>query len=183
MNQIFEVSDKSGVYFGNIPLLLFGDLAQCEPVAAKQIFWRAPGEIFSLWSDLFRPISFNINMRQGDDRVFFDVLCRMRLGILFVHHSLKHRNIETYILGEYNEEDEAMIKSRSIREDNPKQYSKCLLELQSQDFANAIYAYSVRSKTNERNSIKLKETAMTMKKPIWLIQSVDVSLKVHEYFQ
>ncbi|CAF1648403.1 unnamed protein product [Rotaria magnacalcarata] len=81
LNQIFEVSDKSSVYFGNIPVLLFGDLAQCEPVAAKQIFWRAPGEIFSLWSDLFRPISFNINMRQGDDRVFFDVLCRMRLGI------------------------------------------------------------------------------------------------------
>ena len=58
-----------------------------------------------------------------------------------------------------------MIKNRSIREeDNPEQYSKCLLELQSQDFANAIYAYSVRSKTNERNSIRLKETAMKMKK-------------------
>ncbi|CAF4071291.1 unnamed protein product [Adineta steineri] len=53
LNEIFEVSDKSGVYFGNIPVLLFGDLAQCEPVAAKQIFWRAPGETFSLWADLF----------------------------------------------------------------------------------------------------------------------------------
>ncbi|CAF3941109.1 unnamed protein product, partial [Rotaria magnacalcarata] len=155
LNQIFEVSDKSGVYFGNIPVLLFGDLAQCEPVAAKQIFWRAPGETFSLWSDLFRPINFNINMRQGDDRVFFDILCRMRLG-------------------EYNEQDEIAIKSRSIRkEDNPEHYQERLSELQSVDFSNAIYAYSVRSKTNERNSIKLKDTAVKLKKPIWIIQSID----------
>ena len=81
LNEIFEVSDKSDVYFGNIPVLLFGDLAQCEPVAAKQIFWHAPGETFSLWSDLFRPINFDINMRQGEDREFFDILCRMRSGI------------------------------------------------------------------------------------------------------
>ncbi|CAF1643694.1 unnamed protein product [Adineta steineri] len=155
LNEIFEVSDKSGVYFGNIPVLLFGDLAQCEPVAAKQIFWRAPGETFSLWGDLFRPINFNINMRQGEDRQFFDILSRMRLG-------------------EYNQEDEIIIKSRSIRkEDNPIHYKDRLAELHSPDFANAIYAYSIRSKTNERNSIKLKETAMKMKKPIWIIQSID----------
>ncbi|CAF3802907.1 unnamed protein product [Rotaria magnacalcarata] len=124
LNQIFEVSDKSGVYFGSIPVLLFEDLSQCEPVAAKQMFWRAPGETFSLWSDLFRPINFNISMRQGDDRVFFDVLCRIRLG-------------------EYNEEDEIAIKSRSIRkEDNPEHYQERLSELQSVDFSNAIYAYS-----------------------------------------
>ncbi|CAF1406834.1 unnamed protein product [Adineta steineri] len=155
LNEIFEVSDKSGVYFGNIPVLLFGDLAQCEPVAAKQIFWRPPGETFSLWADLFRPINFNINMRQGEDRQFFNILCRMRLG-------------------EYNEEDEILIKSRSIRkEDNPLYYKDRLAELQSTEFANAIYAYSTRTKTNERNSIKLKEIAAKLKNPIWMIQSVD----------
>ncbi|CAM4976319.1 unnamed protein product [Rotaria socialis] len=84
LNQIFNVSDKSSVYFGNIPILLFGDLAQCEPVAAKQIFWEPPGESFSLWRDLFRPINFNINMRQGDDRLFFDILCRIRLDMYII---------------------------------------------------------------------------------------------------
>ncbi|CAF1168506.1 unnamed protein product [Rotaria sp. Silwood1] len=124
LNEVFEVADKSDVYFGNIPVLLFGDLAQCEPVAAKQIFWRPSGETFSLWSDLFRPINFNINMRQGDDRQFFDILCRMRLG-------------------EYNEDDETMIKCRSIRkEDNPFHYKERLTELQSTAFENAIYAFS-----------------------------------------
>ena len=78
--------------------------------------------------------------------------------------------------GEYSEEDEMIIKSRSIRkEDNPKHYKERLSDLESADFANAVYAYSVRSKTNERNSIKLKELAMRSKKPIWLIQCIDVS--------
>ncbi|CAF4338739.1 unnamed protein product [Adineta steineri] len=96
-------------------------------------------------------------MRQGEDRQFFDILCRMRLG-------------------EYNEEDEILIKSRSIRkEDNPIHYKDRLAELQSTEFANAIYAYSTRAKTNERNSIKLKEIATKLKNPIWMIQSVDVS--------
>ncbi|CAF4385944.1 unnamed protein product, partial [Rotaria magnacalcarata] len=89
LNEIFETADKSDVYFGNISVLLFGDLAQCEPVAAKQIFWAPAGEIFSLWSHLFRPINFNINMRQGEDRNFFDILCRMRLGIfLLINHKI-----------------------------------------------------------------------------------------------
>ncbi|CAF4534288.1 unnamed protein product [Rotaria socialis] len=139
----------------NRPLLLFGDLAQCEPVAAKQIFWAPTGETFSLWSDLFRPINFNINMRQGEDRTFFDILCQMRLG-------------------EYNEDDEIQIKNRSIRrEDNPEYYKQRLSELQSIEFENSIYTYSVRSKTYQRNSIKLKEIAMKLKTPIWIIQSID----------
>ena len=88
-----------------------------------------------------------------------------------------------YTSGEYSEEDEMIIKSRSIRkEDNPEHYKERLLDLESADFANAVYAYSVRSKTNERNSIKLKELAMKLKKPIWLIQSVDVSSKLEDIF-
>ncbi|CAF3345671.1 unnamed protein product [Rotaria socialis] len=155
LNQIFNVSDKSSVYFGNIPILLFGDLAQCEPVAAKQIFWEPPGESFSLWRDLFRPINFNINMRQGDDRLFFYILCRIRLG-------------------QYTDEDEIIIKKRSIREeDNPKHYQERLNELNSLDFANAVYAYSVRSKTNERNCFKLKEITTRLKTTVYIIQSID----------
>jgi hypothetical protein len=42
------------------------------------------------------------------------------------------------------------------------------------DFGDAVYAYSVRSKTNEKNATKLKELATKLKKPIWLIQAIDV---------
>ncbi|CAF4905724.1 unnamed protein product [Rotaria sp. Silwood1] len=171
LNEVFEVADKTDAYFGNIPVLLFGDLAQCEPVAAKQIFWRPSGESFSLWSDLFRPINFNINMRQGEDREFFDILCRIRLGIPFFTDS---RHDSKIFSGEYNEQDEMKIRSRSIRkEDNSLYYKERLAELESTDFQNAIYAFSVRTKTNERNSIKLQETAMKLKTSIWIIQSID----------
>ena len=111
-------------------------------------------------------------MRQGDDKEFFDILCRMRLGIQL---DINSKVIIVRIKGEYTEDDEQIIKSRSIRkQDNPEHYQQRLKELQSEEFVNAIYAYSVRSKTNERNAIKLKETATTLKKPIWLIQAIDV---------
>ena len=74
-------SDQSDVYFGGISVIVFGDMAQIEPVAAKQVFFRPKGEIVSLCHDLFRAINFDINMRQGDDRIFFDCLCRMRNGM------------------------------------------------------------------------------------------------------
>ncbi|CAF3532489.1 unnamed protein product [Rotaria socialis] len=40
LSEIFKLLDKSDVYFGNIPVLLFEGLAQFEPVAAKQMFCR-----------------------------------------------------------------------------------------------------------------------------------------------
>lgn len=84
-----------------------------------------------------------------------------------------------YTIGEYDEEDERIIKSRSIRkEDNPEHHQERLRELQSEKFSKAIYAYSVRSKTNDRNAMKLKETASRLKKPIWLIQAIDVGYNI-----
>ena len=71
LNEIFNTTNQSHVYFGGIPIIVFGDMAQIEPVAAKQVFYCPPVELFSLWHDLFRPINFDINMRQGDDRMFF----------------------------------------------------------------------------------------------------------------
>ncbi|CAF4543497.1 unnamed protein product, partial [Rotaria sp. Silwood2] len=115
LNEIFRTLDKCDVYFGGIPVIVFGDMAQIEPVAAKQVFYRPLGELFSLWHDLFRPINFDINMRQGDDRVFFD--CCL------------------------DEDTESLIKSRSIRQqDNPESYQERLKELNSPDFQDAVHA-------------------------------------------
>jgi hypothetical protein len=79
------------------------------------------------------------------------------------------------VIGQYTENDEKIIKSRSIRkEDNPQFYKERLAELHSPEFADAVYAYSTRSKANERNATKLKRTALELKTAIWLIQAVDV---------
>ncbi|CAF3655482.1 unnamed protein product [Rotaria socialis] len=156
LNELFLTSTQCDKYFGGIPILVFGDMAQIEPVAARQVFYQPLGELFSLWHDLFRPINFKINMRQGDDRCFFDCLCRMRMGCL-------------------DEETESLIKSRSIRhEDNPDGYKECLKELHSEKFENAIYAYGIRKLTNVRNIEKLKQHAANTKSAIYMINAVDV---------
>ncbi|CAF3454536.1 unnamed protein product [Rotaria sp. Silwood1] len=148
LNEIFRTLDKCDVYFGGIPVIVFGDMAQIEPVAAKQVFYRPLGELFSLWHDLFRPINFDINMRQGDDRLFFD--CCL------------------------DEDTEYLIKSRSIRQqDNPESYQERLKELNSPDFQDAVHAYGVRKLTNLRNVEKLKKHASASKNPIFMINAVD----------
>ncbi|CAF1487611.1 unnamed protein product, partial [Adineta ricciae] len=155
LNEIFLTAGESDVYFGGIPIIVFGDMAQIEPVAAKQVFFRPRGELFSLWHDLFRPVNFDINMRQGNDRLFFDCLCRMRTGCL-------------------DEEIEALIKSRSIRkEDNPDSYEARLKDLQSVEFKDAIYAYGTRRLTNSRNLEMLKEHCRQTKHPIFMINALD----------
>ncbi|CAF3435365.1 unnamed protein product, partial [Rotaria socialis] len=164
LNELFLTSTQCDKYFGGIPILVFGDMAQIEPVAARQVFYQPLGELFSLWHDLFRPINFKINMRQGDDRCFFDCLCRMRMGCL-------------------DEETESLIKSRSIRhEDNPDGYKECLKELHSEKFENAIYAYGIRKLTNVRNIEKLKQHAANTKSAIYMINAVDRVAMVNTSF-
>ncbi|CAF4302547.1 unnamed protein product [Rotaria sp. Silwood2] len=155
LNEIFQKSHNCDSYFGNIPVIVFGDMAQIEPVAAKQVFYRPSGELFSLWHDLFRSINFDINMRQGDDRVFFDCLCRMRIGCL-------------------DDENELLIKSRSISpEDNPEGYKQRLQELHSSEFENAVYAYGLRKLTNLRNLQQLRKHSIESKNPIFMINALD----------
>ncbi|CAF1420076.1 unnamed protein product [Rotaria sordida] len=48
LNEIFRTLDKCDIYFGGLPVIVFGDMAQIEPVAAKQVFYRPLGELFSL---------------------------------------------------------------------------------------------------------------------------------------
>ncbi|CAF4366317.1 unnamed protein product, partial [Adineta steineri] len=94
-------------------------------------------------------------MRQGNDRLFFDYLCRMRRGCL-------------------EEESEMLLKSRSIREqDNPDGYKDRLKELNSPEFEDAMYAYGTRKLTNARNITKLKKHALATKNPIFMINAVD----------
>ncbi|CAF4026002.1 unnamed protein product [Rotaria sordida] len=40
LNEIFRTLDKCDIYFGGLPVIVFGDMAQIEPVAAKQVFYR-----------------------------------------------------------------------------------------------------------------------------------------------
>ena len=72
--------------FGGVSVLLCGDLLQLRPVQAKWIFEEPRNKAFkasylsnSLW-DLFEPIELTQNHRQGEDKIYADVLNRMRKG-------------------------------------------------------------------------------------------------------
>ena len=72
--------------FGGVAVLLSGDLMQIPPVAARWIFQEPAEEVYQLshaidplWEQ-FQPIELRHNHRQGNDRVYGDLLNRMRRG-------------------------------------------------------------------------------------------------------
>ena len=72
--------------FGGIAVILSGDLMQIPPVMARWIFEEPKNEEFQLshaieplW-DQFQPIELRHNHRQGGDRIYGDMLNRIRRG-------------------------------------------------------------------------------------------------------
>ena len=72
--------------FGGVAVLLFGDLMQLQPVNGYWIFETPQSEkflmshtLYPLWQQ-FQPFVLKENHRQGEDRVFGDLLNRLRLG-------------------------------------------------------------------------------------------------------
>ena len=72
--------------FGGVAVILSGDLMQIPPVSARWIFQEPAEEAYQishaiepLW-DQFSPIELRHNHRQGNDRVYGDLLNRVRRG-------------------------------------------------------------------------------------------------------
>jgi hypothetical protein len=70
--------------FGNLCLVLFGDLMQLKPIRGGYIFqmpkyekYRQVFELLPLWK-MFETIELEINHRQGDDKVYADLLNKLR---------------------------------------------------------------------------------------------------------
>ena len=70
--------------FGRVTVLAFGDLFQLAPVAQKFVFELVTDEYDrlagSVWQENFRIIELEEIMRQKEDRIFAEVLNRLRLG-------------------------------------------------------------------------------------------------------
>ncbi|XP_076461676.1 uncharacterized protein LOC143294132 [Babylonia areolata] len=82
--------------FGGVSVLAVGDLYQLRPVMDRWVFQPSEGPYEGLapvlWQDLFRLFELTEVMRQKDDKIFADILNRIREG----HHT---------------RDDEEMIKS------------------------------------------------------------------------
>jgi hypothetical protein len=70
--------------FGNLCVILFGDLMQLKPIKGKYIFqspsyekYKQVFELLPLWK-MFETIELEINHRQGEDKVYAELLNRLR---------------------------------------------------------------------------------------------------------
>ena len=84
--RLREIKQVSDVVFGGVSVFLFGDILQLRPVLARYIFEDPTSERFklaflicSLWN-LFEVVILRTNHRQGEDKVYADILNRIRTG-------------------------------------------------------------------------------------------------------
>ena len=84
--RLKEITQQYDKDFGGIAVYLLGDLLQLSPVKAVYIFerpkcadYKLAFELSSLWQS-FKVINLRHNHRQGNDRVYADILNRLRIG-------------------------------------------------------------------------------------------------------
>ena len=77
---------QMGVPLGNIAILVLGDLMQMSPISGRFIFLTPRNSQFLLTSEMdplwnkFQCINLEINHRQGEDKIYADMLNRIRIG-------------------------------------------------------------------------------------------------------
>ena len=84
--RLQEITEKIGVPFGGIAIIVFGDMMQLKPIMGKYIFdspsnvdFRATHLIQPRW-EMFQSIILEKNHRQGKDRQYADLLNRVRVA-------------------------------------------------------------------------------------------------------
>ena len=104
--RLQEITQVTTVPFGGIALFTFGDMMQLKPVRSNYIFDMPKNEQFqiafhvnSLWS-MFKPVTLTKNHRQAGDKMYADLLNRLRIG-------------------EITEEDMILLRSRIRKKNDP----------------------------------------------------------------
>ena len=84
--RLQELKQQSDMPFGNVAVFLVGDLLQLSPVKGRYLFQSPINEAFEIYHSIaplwksFKPIVLRENHRQGEDRVFADILNRIARG-------------------------------------------------------------------------------------------------------
>ena len=104
--RLREVKEQPDVVFGGVSVFLLGDILQLRPVMANYIFEDPSNEAFllvylisSLWKQ-FGVVILTHNHRQGEDKLYADILNRVRIG-------------------EVNEEDIKLLETRVRQLNHP----------------------------------------------------------------
>ena len=84
--RLKEIKQEPNLPFGGVSVFLFGDLLQLKPVLGCYPFEAPKNDQFlishlldPLWN-IFDVIDLKINHRQGNDRIYADLLNRIKIG-------------------------------------------------------------------------------------------------------
>lgn len=100
--RLGEIKLKPNELFGGVAVFLFGDIMQLRPVKSNYIFEKPKNSKFQftyyndpIWKK-FQPIILKKNHRQGNNRIYADILNRIRVGETLTTdlETLKERIIE-----------------------------------------------------------------------------------------
>ena len=101
--RLGEIKMKPHELFGGVAIFLFGDLLQLRPVRSNYIFEKPKNHKFtftflndSIWRK-FMPVILRTNHRQGENKVYAEVLNRIRIGNILRSdlQTLRERVIES----------------------------------------------------------------------------------------
>ena len=86
--KLQELKERSGVPFGGVSIMVFGDILQLRPVLGSFPFERPKNQDFhatfqlnNRW-EMFQVLNLEVNHRQGKDKEFADMLNRIRVGAI-----------------------------------------------------------------------------------------------------
>ena len=84
--RLQEIMEKVGIPFGGVSVFAFGDMMQLRPVMGRYICEEPINSEFQItyrtqsrWH-MFDSIILEVNHRQGEDKVYADLLNRVRVG-------------------------------------------------------------------------------------------------------
>ena len=81
LSEIKDTNSDDNAFFGNMHVIVFGDLFQLRPVYGGSIFKDHPDMPFMhLWKDLFWFVELTENIRQSSDKSYAQLLNRIREG-------------------------------------------------------------------------------------------------------
>ena len=139
--RLNQAMDTREGFFGNIGIILLGDLLQLRPVRAKTIFSQDSTELdvvperLHLYRSLFQPVFLTVSQRQKGDQAFSNLLLRAREGLL-------------------TDEDDVTLNSRSLNQLNPDR--SCISTLLQTEFAKATWLYPHNRAVSDHNTRELR---------------------------
>jgi ATP-dependent DNA helicase PIF1 len=155
LNEVHDIN-KPDKYFGDLPVIAFGDFGQLPPVRAKALYKTTKG--INLYRQLFEPVFLTQPMRQLEDQYFAKLLG------------------DSIRWGKIDEDGINTLKQRCLNDKvNPN--AALLKPLLQTSFKDAMYLFDTNKKCDDLNITRSHECARQHDGTLYLCRSFDVFIR------